>query len=160
MKRLASILLILSSQCVYAEDFRTLNFGDSCSNVDRKELALGSVKMSKTKPLFKGDFVYNGFGLEGKALISYECGENNLLKSGFVYYRFHEFDHAEKFLTLVANIITDTHGSPEEILVLGANEQNFNITFSWSFKNTALVVGSNTLRNVYGVGLEFSQTAE
>ena len=160
MKLPASIVLILSSQCIYAADFRTLNFGDSCSNVERKELELGSVKISKNKPIFKGNFVYNGLGLEGNALISYECGENNLFKSGFIYYRFYEFENAENFLTIAANLITDVHGSPGEMLVLGTTENNFHITFSWSLKNTTIVVGSNTLRNIYGVGLEFSQAVE
>ena len=70
------------------------------------------------------------------------------------------FDRAEKFLTIAANLITDAHGSPEEVLVLGASEFNFNITFSWSLQNTAIVVGSSTSGSMYGIGLEFSQETE
>ena len=91
MKLLASIALLVLLQPANAEDFRTLNFGESCIDVDRKELALGSVKLSEAKPIFQGRFDYHGIGLEGKALIAYNCGENNSLQSGFIYYRFHEF---------------------------------------------------------------------
>ncbi len=142
-------------QVAIANDFRQLNFGDSCDDLDELELSLGSVKSDIDERIYKGAFIYHGLQLHGKAIIAYDCGSDNLFKGGFVYYKFYDFDTAEKFLQISANLITDIHGSPLEVNVSGATEYNFRVNLSWELEDRSIVVGSDTKGSSYMVGLSF-----
>ena len=159
MKLTALILLLLILQPIHAKDFRALNFGDSCSNVESQEIELGSKKSNSINSAYEGTFTYNGLKLNEEALISYNCGDNNIFKSGYVFYRFLDFDNAEAFLILASQIISDAHGEPGEIIVFGGTKFNFKITYVWDLEDTSIVIGSNTSGNQYGIGLKFSQAS-
>lgn len=147
--------MLLNLQVVAAKDFRQLNFGDSCEDLDDLELNQGSTKSKIDDRIYKGSFIYHGIQLQGQAIIAYDCGSDDLFRGGFVYYQFFDLDTAEKFLQITANLISDVHGSPMEINVLGVSENNFKVNMSWELQERSIVVGSDTKGSSYMVGLSF-----
>jgi hypothetical protein len=86
MKNFAySTLIFLFCKFSFAEDFRTLSFGESCDNIEAGEQLLGSQRNQDSTDILQ---VYDGVHLDRAVTIVYLCDEQNELKKGVYNFRF------------------------------------------------------------------------
>lgn len=78
-------LIILFCNISFAEDFRTLNFGESCVDIEAGEQLLGSQRSEESTDKLQ---VYEGVHLDRAVTIVYLCNEQSELKKGVYYFRF------------------------------------------------------------------------
>jgi len=77
------LLLLLVSPSVGAVEFRGLNIGDSCNDIPKNETNIGGSPRN-TWRIEDGEYLYDGFVLGYKAIITYKCTDNIFTKGSYI----------------------------------------------------------------------------
>ena len=109
-KIIISILLALSSSLVFAQDFRGLNFGDSCEIVPGNERNFGSTQLGEYRLEYQE---YEGIYLDRLVKIFYDCGNNGVLNRGTYIFEFSNLNEAISFFELAKPQLVMKYGEPE-----------------------------------------------
>jgi hypothetical protein len=90
-----------------AHDFRALNFGDSCNNVEELESQLGSSPQSKSA----GIFIFAATRYDEDVSIIYIC-EGGVFSNGAYLFTFSKFSEAREFFEKVKPTLVQEYGKP------------------------------------------------
>ena len=80
-------VLFLVSTNLLAADFRSLDFGDSCADINREEYRSGNTpKTSSDSP--DEHYAFNGVFLDRTTTITYYCGKDDIFDQGLYLFTF------------------------------------------------------------------------
>lgn len=118
------IALFLSCGDAFAADFRTLNFGESCSDARTGEYQLGNNPKNEQNPL-ETYHAFNGVFLDRMVTIVYYCGEDNKLDKGLYFYSFTNEPDLEAFISIAKPKLENLLGPPAfDGSILKSDEKN------------------------------------
>ncbi len=123
-----STLLILFCNICFADDFRTLNFGESCVNIAAKEQSLGTQRREESTDNLQ---VYGGVHLDRVVTIVYLCNEQNEFRKGIYYFRFTTEPGLVSFFEVAKPQLEDQFGDPK---FSGAKLKNVSEVYNETFE--------------------------
>ena len=101
------LALILVSAKAQSADFRFINIGENCSEINSYEASVGSKVSAGSRESYK----FIGVFLNKDVIINYEC-ENNIFKRGFYDLYFDSFLDARDFYLLNKETVISMLGQP------------------------------------------------
>lgn len=108
--RAFAISFLLLSDPAAAADFRTIDFAQSCAEVESAEKQLGSVADGELQRDYQ---VYQGVHLDRVAKIHYNCSNDGKLTRGIYIYSFNNMEEAKAFFGIVEPTLIGQHGMPK-----------------------------------------------
>ena len=129
---LALTSLIFFSSGVFANDFRSRNFGDSCEGIQQDELALSStLDESNTSDRSYGfDTVF----LDRMVKVGYFCDDTNKFVKGLYWFKFTSKSEQEDFLEVTLPRLKIEYGEPESDSFVRVDEEAEDIYFDLFWK--------------------------
>lgn len=109
MKKLATLVLLISAAGVEAKDFRALDFGDSCKDLVKAEEALGSRYTGA--PAEKSLFAFQGSFQGWPAIVGYSCRDGRFHSGSYLLGRTSLSEAKEFYAQLKRQLILE-HGEP------------------------------------------------
>jgi hypothetical protein len=123
MKLIQIFLLLFSCiEITLANDFRVLDFGDECENIDKLELKLGSQIIIRDEA-YLGSFEYQGLKISDKAFIYYRCTKEGVFLEGAISVATESIQEAEKKFNEVHKILINIHGPSKEMISSDVKER-------------------------------------
>ena len=135
MKRLLILFILLGSvYSAYAKDFRALNFGEPCQDLDQYEMNVGSI-LGKD---YTG-YHYN-FGnvlFDRSVIITYLCDTENKFKRGTLRYVFESTESAKEYFETISPQLSYKYGDP---LVTEDEGEHFGMRAFWRNQNSSILL--------------------
>jgi hypothetical protein len=135
MKRLLILLILLGSvYSAYARDFRALNFGEPCQDLDQYEMNEGSI-LGK-------DFVGYHYNFENvlfdrQVLITYLCDTENKFIRGKLRYEFESTESAKQYFKTISPQLSYKYG---DSLVTEHEDEHFGMRVFWRNQNSSILL--------------------
>ena len=107
--RLYFPILLILGQAAMAADFRTLDFGQPCSTIEKKEESLGSNPIQSRSD--SSSHWYKARAFDADVSIVYLCVDD-VLRTGSYLFERKEFDVALEQMRIAYEELTDAHGAP------------------------------------------------
>ncbi len=112
MKHLTILVaLVLPAGTASAQDFRSLNFGESCLEVESKEYHLGNSPRAQSKET-SAVFEFNGVFLDRSVTIVYHCDGKGLFKKGAYIFEITSETDLETFFAVAKPNLENLLGPP------------------------------------------------
>ena len=135
MKRLLILLTLLGSvYSAYAKDFRALNFGEPCQNLDQYEMNEGSI-LGKD---FTGyHYNFENVLFDRQVIITYLCNTENKFIKGILRYGFESTGSAKEYFETISPQLSYIYGDP---LVTEDEGEHFGMRAFWRNQNSRILL--------------------
>jgi len=133
MKRFLILLVLVGSvYSAYAKDFRALNFGEPCKDLDQYEMNEGSI-LGKN---FVGyHYNFENVLFDRQVLITYLCDTENKFIRGILRYGFESTESAKEYFETISPQLSYKYGDP-----LVTEDEHFGMRTFWRNQNSSILL--------------------
>jgi hypothetical protein len=133
MKRLLILLIVLGSvYSAYAKDFRALNFGEPCQDLDQYEMNEGSIL---GRDVTGYHYNFESVLFDRQVIITYLCDSENKFIRGILRYGFESAESAKEYFETISPQLSYIYGDPQV-----TEDEHFGMRAFWRNQNSSILL--------------------